>query len=408
MDSTPVVADELTRLRAVQARVRTLARDHRWFGDAIRNAFDGYIALTDRYRGETTAMHDRARRLARDLLSQGLLVDPRAKDNGPCLFVPFEGLCPVALAKRLEEHGGAGRMPAELERDNAAAALAALDRDSIYQAHDLPKSEKQEMAKEYKAASDAKTHVRSSWCIAVSRPVDWQEPADPQSVERADLRRFSEAEFRTIALHRLGGLADVGALRPIVPEPNNTGDSMRDRATSIVWRSRCPIDKQHQEENQPPLSVRALPPDIAEQMLDSVETWVKAEAAARVNPGSTSGQSGGTAPREPERPAASSGRIAAWKVAGAAKATSPIEGARSKVLARSNEQVEVKRPVLIAEAAEAAGKRSDVLLKMLRTRQYPIEGPPGAYSADLAHIIRAVPGRKKALLEWAERKYPCG
>ena len=123
----------------------------------------------------------------------------------------------------------------------------------------------------------------------VSRPDDRQEPADPHSLDRADLERFPGADYRTIALHRLGGLADVGALRPIVPKPKDTGDMVRDVAVYVAWRARFSIDDDDWDQNQPPLSVRAFAPDVAEQMLGDVETWARGEAAERGEALTTSG-----------------------------------------------------------------------------------------------------------------------
>jgi hypothetical protein len=280
MEATQIGADELTRLQAVRARVRTLARNHGWFADAIRSAFAGYLGLGDRFQREKSAMHDRERRLARELLAKGWLFDPNARDNSPCLFVRVKELCPVALADRLGKHGRGDAMPRKLEREGAAAALASLDRDTIYQARDLPEKKREAMAAEYRAAQAAKTHVSFWWMIVVSRPADWLEPAAPHSLDRADLERFNDADYRTIALHRLGGLADVGALRPIVPKPKDTRDMVRDVGAYVAWRFRFPIDD-HRDQNQPQLSVRALPPDVAEQLLDDVETWAKGEAATR-------------------------------------------------------------------------------------------------------------------------------
>jgi hypothetical protein len=42
--------------------------------------------------------------------------------------------------------------------------------------------------------------------------------------DRHSLSIFSDEEYRTIALHRLGGLADVGQVRPIVPKPPRSED----------------------------------------------------------------------------------------------------------------------------------------------------------------------------------------
>lgn len=147
------------------------------------------------------------------------------------------------------------------------------------------------MAAEYRAALAANTHVSFSWKIVVSRPDDWQEPADPHSVNRPHPERFAEADYRTIALYRLGGLADVGALRPIVPKPKDTGDMVRNAVAYAAWRVRFPIDDDHWDQDQPPLSIRALPPDVAEQLLDDVETWAKGEAATRGESQAASGLS---------------------------------------------------------------------------------------------------------------------
>ncbi len=291
MAHTPNEADELTRLEAVQARVRTLARNYGWYGDALRAAFVGYLALGERFQSEKSAIHDLEHRLARELLAKGRLFDPKARDSRPCLFVRVEGLCPVALADRLGKHRRGDMMPRKLERDGAEAALAALTRDAIYQSRNLPEKKREAMAAEYREMQAAKTHVTFSWMIVVSRPDDWQEPADPHSLDRADLERFPIADYHTIALYRLGGLADVGALRPIVAKPKDTGDMVRDVGAYAAWQSRLPIEDDHQEQNQPPLSVRAFPPNVAEQMLEDVEVWAKGEAAARGESLTARGQS---------------------------------------------------------------------------------------------------------------------
>lgn len=99
-------------------------------------------------------------------------------------------------------------------------------------------------------------------------------PADPHSLDRANLQRFSEADYRTIALHRLGGLADAGAVRPIVTEPVSTGDDVHDFVVHALWRSRVPISDGDYHKNDPPLRVEAFPPAIAEQMMGHLERWV--------------------------------------------------------------------------------------------------------------------------------------
>ncbi len=281
MEATRIWADELTRLQAVQARVRSLARNHGWFGDAIRAALDDFLRLRERYRREQTAMHNKERGLARDLLARGFLSDPLEKDNTPCLFVPVKGLCPVALADQLAKFSRPLKMPRKLEREGAKVALAAFDREEQFTADGVTDEKLLAMILENRQSLDAGTHVWFSWTIVVLRPCDWQHPADPGSLDRVDLERFSDSDFVTIALHRLGGLADVGALRPIVPEPKDTGDRLHDLPRFLAWRGRLSVEHEHLDHSQPPLSVREMPADVAEQLLHDVETWAQGEARSR-------------------------------------------------------------------------------------------------------------------------------
>lgn len=64
------------------------------------------------------------------------------------------------------------------------------------------------------------------------------------------------------------------------------------------------------------------------------------------------------------------------------------------------------RPVRIAAVAKAAGMRGDMLLKRLRSRSLRIDGPRGAFTAELTDVIAAVPNRRKQILVWAEKNSP--
>ncbi len=137
------------------------------------------------------------------------------------------------------------------------------------------------MAEEYRATLALKKHIGFVWRVIVSRPPDWIEPADPHSLDRADLERLTDADYLTIAMYRLGGLADVGALRPLVLQPTPTSDVVRDMAAYSAWRGRFPINDDDRSQKLPPLNVRALPPEAAEEMLEDVIKWAKREATGR-------------------------------------------------------------------------------------------------------------------------------
>ena len=279
MARTPSRADDLSRLRAVQARVRERARtDPRW-AEAIRDAFPDFLALVAKTDAETRALGDRKRGLARAILAAGHLRDPACRLGAPALFVKVKGLCPKDLADRLEQHGNSSSMPKDLEQESAAAALAALDRDERYQRGGLSEDELDAMAAQYAAAKTAGTHVEYTWRVVVARPDDWHEPVDPRSLNLADLQRFAEAEYITIALYRLGGLADTDAVRPIVPEPGQTGSYGEDMIAYAFWRHRCPV-RAGTPGDQYAIDPTQFPPAIAEQMLADAEDWMESHGAS--------------------------------------------------------------------------------------------------------------------------------
>lgn len=275
------VAAEVARLNVVRTRVRTLARKHPWFADAIRSAFLGFLDLCERCGRQKLAMEERELQLARALLAQGRVFDRKVKRRHQCLDVLVTGLCPVDLANQIGKYGGAAIMPRKLERESAATALAAMDRDVIRLDPGLPRRKLKVMAAEYCAAQAVRTHVEHTWRITVLRPKDWQEPPDPRSCERTDLEQFTNEEYRTVALHKLGALADAGASRPIVTRPKKTRNRARNHIASVVWEFRIPVDYIHRDQPDPPLDPQALPPSLAEEMLEDLEQWIQGELIRR-------------------------------------------------------------------------------------------------------------------------------
>ena len=153
-------------------------------------------------------------------------------------------------------------------------ALAALDRDTAYQAAGGSEDQAAEMSAEYKASVAGRNYVSRSWKVVMACPADWKIPADPRSLDRRELTRFSETEYLTIALFRLGGLHDVGAIRPLIPEPTGGGEWLARSHAYGTWWERAPIDGTTWKEREPQLAPEFLPPEVAEQMLKYLEEWV--------------------------------------------------------------------------------------------------------------------------------------
>lgn len=270
------------QLENVRTRVRELVRGRHWLRDAFRSAFHEFWALSDRYGAERRDLDAKEKSLAVALLKRGFLSDP--DEQRERLMVRIDGRCPVSLAKRLVGTDPDTLSPS-LRRSGAGAALAALEWNILYQSRDVPEARKEAMREAAKAEIAKGTHVEFTWRVFPARPADWQEPANPHSLDREDLERFTELEFRAIALYRLGGLADAGSSRPLIARPKDTGDGLRDHAAYLLWRSRFPVRDEDFGLDHPPLDPANFPPRVAEEMLDVVEEWVHvSENEAGVSP----------------------------------------------------------------------------------------------------------------------------
>jgi hypothetical protein len=275
-----------SRLVAVQARVRALAREHDGFADAIRAAYGDYLALVDVHHRESQDLDRRERRLALAVLEQGRLRDPltEGEANTPCTFVRFWGLCPMALADALEGRTPSAWTSAELDRASAEAGLAALrvNLDREANASDSAGS----WTPEDRAAVQAGTHKVYRWEVMVAKPNDWQPPVHPDSMELEDLRGYPIAKYHTIVMHTLGALADAGSSRPIVPLPEKAGDPFQHVIARLRWHRRSPTESGRNDSPEPQLLSAMLPPALAEQMLAYAEDWIASQLPTRSGRGS--------------------------------------------------------------------------------------------------------------------------
>jgi len=250
---------ERTVLAGVQTQVRKLVRAHPGVRDAMQAALDRFGALEDSYRCTVQEVGDRQRQLARDLLARGLLFDPRARGSD-CLVEKVQGLFPTDLVDHFMRKD---QLPVDLGRQMAKAALTALHRDEVMRASDY--SAWKAMAAEDRTAIEAGTHQDFSLRVIIRCPDDWPDPLNPRSLGNEDLERWSEDDYRSIVLYRLGGLADAGALRPIVPKPARTGDVARDAGAYAKWNGRLPVDQNGD------LCPDTLPPKTAMEFLDTLD-----------------------------------------------------------------------------------------------------------------------------------------
>ncbi len=262
-------ADDIARLVAIRDRTRELVRGRQWLRQSFQQAFADFQRSCDRRSAECESERRRALETSRRLLASGEFGDANVAG------IRFEGLCPVRLARQIRGKD-LRDLSSHLRKKSAAAALAALDRHVVLQSSETPEEQRKQLFDEERVALEAETHVRFAWTVFPPSTPGWQEPRDPRSVDRADLGAWSEADYRTIALYHLGGLADVGAARPLVPLPTETGDLMRDAPAYAAWQARLPVRVDGSGADESDLSPPRLPPELAEEMFAAVSEWVAA------------------------------------------------------------------------------------------------------------------------------------
>lgn len=247
-------------------------------------------------------------------------------------------------------------------------------------------------------------HLRDKWSASRGQASGGDEPIessprslapDPRELERANLRRFSDPDRRTIVLARLAWLADVGEPLPIIEEVPRSGDPEDLVIRYVSELAVAPVDGVGDSamELGTPRPCH-FPPRIAEAFLRHLEEWVA--RGCMVPKPEVAGEAA-----SPGRPRAVQGGVAQP----AEKSACGLVGGGPKVGVGETHPTLLKRPVPVSAAAKVASKRSDVLLRMLRARQYPIGGVSGAYIAELEHIVVTVPRKRQALMRWADENY---
>jgi hypothetical protein len=267
---------DVERLLRVQGRVRELTRTVAWLPAAIRRSMRDFRALSDRHTAEKDAVLAHHREKARAVLGSGKLRDPAIGEGTRLHVEDVEGLCPAMLAAELGVHPS-DSLPPEIEARSAEAALAALERDTEWRRRDLAEERRLSMAAEYRRLKGTGEFVEYSWRVYVVREERPHRQPNPGTKKPGKLARFSPAEYRTIMLYRLGGLADAGSPRPVVARPGKTGERVADMAAYLLWRFRHPSSWDNETDFPTgELDPTALPAAVAEQFLADLEQLIAA------------------------------------------------------------------------------------------------------------------------------------
>ena len=207
--------------------------------ELVRHASDDYVALALRYRASCREARLAECQLAAEVLATGRFRDGRLRPVDEPVVVQFWGLCAarfVLHANRSDCIDG-GR---DFESDCAGEALRALISYPSFVASNAndPGNASADLRTDTVLALTSGSHVWREWMVFCARPAGWIEPRDPGTNDRETLASFSDAERRTIMLYRAGGIADRGAVEPIVSRPKPTGSVSDDLLREDLWERR--------------------------------------------------------------------------------------------------------------------------------------------------------------------------
>jgi hypothetical protein len=281
-------ARKIERLEAVRSQVRALMCSNPRVAEAFKKAVPAYVDLIRSFLEENRSGYARQLELARSVLERGLLTDPAAPGGLMSLRVQFPGLCPVALAPWVLGGEDLEKASAEIVSSLAKGAASALDCYTRFESPDLPDDDRTAMTAESREAVESGEFVDVHWEIEVRRPPDWIDPVPPWNIEPEHLRRLSDADYRTVAIFHLGGLADIRATRERILELDDSAcdEGIQELLDLLASDARFPIGG-NEDPDKDEITPLRFPPDVAEEMLEWVERRSRKEGLLTKRGGSS-------------------------------------------------------------------------------------------------------------------------
>ena len=222
MDSKRTQSSNLSQLLALQQEARAYVAKHEWFAEHLRTGFAAYVDLVEGYYAIRNKQEWYARCRARVLLALGGFRDHNLQESDDPYIVQFPYLSTEmqALERARDKHRG---MDTNSSQYNSFQALTALEILEL----DLDQATKRTFLSPYLSHN-----------IPIKKSEDWQDPADPTSLDVAILTQHSGEQYHLIALFRIGGLIDFANPRPVIPMPDSPGDSSG--LLEPLWKNRSP------------------------------------------------------------------------------------------------------------------------------------------------------------------------
>jgi hypothetical protein len=254
---------DVERLCAVRDELRKAVADQPWLADKVREATQTVGLLRSRFDRAYTLREAQNLAAARRVLESGRL-GYRDADKPSLGYFDFHGECPKALADKVPTGEGAGTLSIALERKLAAAALAALNKRASQPTEDARSEPRRGQS------------VFVLWRVWHGERLPPLSASNPMANDPDALSRFSDSDRRAIALHRLGGLHDVGCANRVVPRPS---DDAHLRAM-LDERARVGTPRDQWWDRSVP-DPHEMPPDLFLQFWHGVQPWIRAESARR-------------------------------------------------------------------------------------------------------------------------------
>ncbi len=195
----------------------------------VQAAAGKYRAICRRVEEVKEATRHQKRAHARSILHRGLVVDPCPALERHCDHFEIHGFFPKPIVERMQRINPLcpGRAaPADRkwwakggQKRLAKAMLRAMDWDERFQSRETSERQREAMRRQHlirKCGGKVEEAKFFVWFVPPpSRPL----PPDPRGLEPSELSKLPDEEYLTVALHTLGGLADMRAGRPLVSPP---------------------------------------------------------------------------------------------------------------------------------------------------------------------------------------------
>lgn len=289
---------DFARLIAIRDAVRRMAWDDVRFAERLRVGFVDFAELVRRVESKKADVEQRKRAILHTLVSRGLLRAERVDGERHRLTDDIRCPIPDSVAQRWERLVRFGRALLKSEPDDQCPEKARKHKQRVARHHErqaandkvcaalvreelewrdryesgLP-DDQARLAEQRRNRASAKGWSFLEFHVSAARPNEFpDDPPSPYTIEAAELARFAPPDYLTIALYRLGELADAGLARKFITRED--ADKLG-RFGFVWWSVRFPThDADVDTDTLAPSAVLTqCPIGVYEEMWRQVKGW---------------------------------------------------------------------------------------------------------------------------------------